>query len=115
MRNGQDYIFKIATEDWEFGRIFELNHATFAEEVPQHEPNTSRRLIDRFHEQNTYFICLKGSELIGMVALRDRRPFSLDQKCCCLAIPSMLTAEGIATDVSIDVKRLFRVLGRASG
>ncbi len=80
MHNGQDYIFKIATEDWEFERIFELNHATFAEEVPQHEPNSSRRLIDRFHDQNTYFICLKGSDLIGMVALRDRRPFSLDQK-----------------------------------
>ena len=80
MRNDHDYIFKVATEDWEFERIFELNHATFTEEVPQHESNSSRRLIDRFHDQNTYFICLKGSDLIGMVALRDRRPFSLDQK-----------------------------------
>ena len=80
MRSGQDYTFKIATEDWEFEKIFELNYATFAEEVPQHEPNSSRLLVDRFHDQNTYFICLNGRNLIGMVALRDRRPFSLDQK-----------------------------------
>ena len=80
MHSAQDYTFKIATEEWEFEKIFELNHVTFAEEVPQHQPNSSRLLVDRFHEQNTYFIGLKGRELVGMVALRDRRPFSLDQK-----------------------------------
>ena len=74
------HTFKIATEEWEFERIFELNYATFVEEVPQHDPNVSRRLVDRFHGENTYFICLSGDELVGMVAVRDRRPFSLDQK-----------------------------------
>lgn len=72
--------FKIATEEWELEQVFELNYATFVEEVPQHDRNSSRRLIDRFHDENTYFICLKGNELVGMVALRDRRPFSLDEK-----------------------------------
>ena len=74
------HTFKVATEEWEFERIFELNYATFVEEVPQHDPNTSRRLVDPFHSENTYFICLNGGELVGMVAVRDRRPFSLDQK-----------------------------------
>ena len=74
------HTFKIATEEWEFDRIFELNYATFVEEVAQHDPNTSRRLVDRFHSENTYFICLSRDELVGMVAVRDRRPFSLDQK-----------------------------------
>ena len=72
--------FKIATEEWELEQVFELNYATFVEEVPQHDGNSSRRLVDRFHDENTYFICLKGNELAGMVALRDRRPFSLDEK-----------------------------------
>ena len=72
--------FKVATEEWELERVFELNYATFVEEVPQHDRNPSRRLVDRFHDENTYFICLRGSELAGMVALRDRRPFSLDEK-----------------------------------
>ena len=38
------------------------------------------RLVDKFHEQNTYFICLQGRRLLGMVASRGNRPFSLDQK-----------------------------------
>lgn len=72
--------FKIATEEWELEQVFELNYATFVEEVPQHDRNSSRKLVDRFHDENTYFICLRGNELVGMVALRDRRPFSLDEK-----------------------------------
>ena len=80
MKGDQGFTFKIATEEWEFERIFELNYATFVEEVPQHDHNPSRRLVDMFHGENTYFICLKGNELAGMVALRDKRPFSLDKK-----------------------------------
>ncbi len=75
-----DLTFKIATEEWELEQVFRLNYATFVEEVPQHDRNSSRRLIDRFHDENTYFICLRGKDLAGMVALRDRRPFSLDEK-----------------------------------
>ena len=75
-----DLTFKIATEQWELEQVFELNYATFVEEVPQHDRNSSRRLVDRFHDENTYFICLRGNDLAGMVALRDRRPFSLDEK-----------------------------------
>ena len=76
----QGLTFKIATEEWELEQVFELNYATFVEEVPQHDRNSSRRLVDRFHDENTYFICLRGNDLAGMVALRDRRPFSLDEK-----------------------------------
>ena len=72
--------YKVATEAWEFELISELNYATFVEEVPQHDPNLSRRLVDRFHDENTYLICLSGCELIGMVAVRHQRPFSLDEK-----------------------------------
>ena len=72
--------FKIATEDWEFEQIHELNYATFVEEIPQHVENSAGRLVDQFHEENTYFICLQGRHLVGMVAARGNRPFSLDHK-----------------------------------
>lgn len=72
--------FKIATEDWEFELVHRLNYKTFVEEIPQHEPSPDRRLIDKFHAENTYVVCLCGTQLAGMVAVRARRPFSLDQK-----------------------------------
>ena len=77
---GGGYTFKKATEDWELEQISQLNYETFVEELPQHEQHPSRRLIDQFHEDNTYFICLRAGELVGMVAVRDQRPFSLDRK-----------------------------------
>ena len=72
--------FKIASEEWEFERIAELNYKTFVEEIPQHERNTERSLLDKFHSENTYIICTRGKKLLGMMAVRDKRPFSLDQK-----------------------------------
>lgn len=72
--------FKIATEDWEFETIHRLNYRTFVEEIPQHAPAAIPRLVDKFHAQNTYVICLSGDQLIGMLAFRGQRPFSLDQK-----------------------------------
>jgi len=74
------YLFKIATSKDEAEQIHRLNYETFVEEIPQHAPNTTRRLVDRFHDDNTYLICLRGGELVGMVAVRGVRPFSLDQK-----------------------------------
>ncbi len=73
-------IFKIASEPSEFEQIHQLNYETFVEEIPQHERNAERRLVDRFHAENTYFICVDGKRLVGMAAMRDQRPFSLDQK-----------------------------------
>jgi predicted N-acetyltransferase YhbS len=64
----------------EFEAIHRLNHEVFAGEIPQHTPNSSHRLVDRFHEENTYVVCLSAHELVGMVCGRCTRPFSLDQK-----------------------------------
>lgn len=72
--------YKIATEQTEFEAIHRLNYQAFVEEIPQHAPNPQRMLIDRFHEQNTYVICLAGNRVVGMVCGRCARPFSLDQK-----------------------------------
>ena len=78
--NGPGLVFKQADEAWEFEEIFQLNYASFVEEVPQHPSNDDRALVDRFHDENTYFICRRGRELVGMICVRDRRPFSLDEK-----------------------------------
>src|SRR5882672_7008769 len=72
--------FKIASEDWELEAIHRLNYKTFVEEIPQHARNPEQRLVDKFHAENTYAICLHGERLVGMVTGRGARPFSLDQK-----------------------------------
>ena len=76
----QPVAYKVATEECEFEQIHRLNYLTFVEEIPQHEPNSAGTLVDRFHDKNTYFIALRDRELVGMLAFRDERPFSLDSK-----------------------------------
>src|SRR5437868_355696 len=72
--------FKVACEEWEFEQIHRLNYRTFAEEIPQHAANGRGELVDRFHEANVYVVGVRGRELLGMVALRFDRPFSVEQK-----------------------------------
>jgi aspartate aminotransferase-like enzyme len=84
MMNGNDIndglLFKIASLDSELEQVYRLNYETFVDEIPQHGENAEKRLVDKYHEENTYLICLDGDTLIGMLAVRDKRPFSLDQK-----------------------------------
>jgi aspartate aminotransferase-like enzyme len=80
MKSESPLRFKIATEEWEFEAIHRLNYKTFVEEIPQHERNPEQRLVDKFHAENTYAICLAGNEVVGMVCGRAQRPFSLDKK-----------------------------------
>jgi aspartate aminotransferase-like enzyme/predicted N-acetyltransferase YhbS len=75
-----EYFFKIATTYDEFEQIHRLNYQTFSEEIPQHQKNAEQRLVDQFHAENTYIICIKEKEVVGMIAVREKRPFSLDRK-----------------------------------
>jgi GNAT superfamily N-acetyltransferase len=72
--------FKVAGTAAEREQIHQLNYQAFVEEIPQHPPNPERRLVDRFDAENTYMIGLAGEQVAAMCALRDQRPFSLDQK-----------------------------------
>lgn len=74
------YDFKFANQDVEIEQIHQLNYTAFVEEIPQHEPNPEHRLVDQFHPENTYAIALLGEEVVAMLALRSKRPFSLDRK-----------------------------------
>lgn len=73
-------IFKIADEEWEFQEVNKLNYETFVEEIPQHHRNQNKELRDKFDAENTYIIALANSKLVGMLAVRSKRPFSLDHK-----------------------------------
>jgi predicted N-acetyltransferase YhbS len=64
----------------DFEAIHRLNYHTFVDEIPQHSPNEERRLVDRFHDENTYIVCADADRVVGMVCGRCTRPFSLDQK-----------------------------------
>lgn len=72
--------FKVAEDPGEFEQIFRLGYETFVEEIPQHEANPQRRHVDRFHRDNLYIVALDGRDVVGMIALRGTRPFSLDEK-----------------------------------
>ena len=74
------FTVKIADQQWELDEICQLNHQTFSEEIPQHGKTSNGFLIDKFHSENQYVICIYLNEIVGMVALRDNRPFSLDYK-----------------------------------
>lgn len=72
--------FKIATEVEEYEQIHALNYKTFVKEIPQHGSNEEEKLVDKFHSENMYCICLRDGKLLGMLACRGNRPFSLDHK-----------------------------------
>jgi N-acyl-L-homoserine lactone synthetase len=72
--------YGIARDAAEFEAIHRLNYRAFVEEIPQHPPNAERRLVDRFHAENTYVVAKRNDEIIGMVCVRGQRPFSLDSK-----------------------------------
>lgn len=73
-------IYKIANTQDEYNQIFQLNYATFVDEIPQHEENNEKILVDKFHDKNIYIIAKKEKEVIAMISLCAERPFSLDEK-----------------------------------
>ncbi len=73
-------VFKIATTADEFEQIHRLNYQTFVGEIPQHAPNPEGWLVDKFHAENVYLIGVRDGKVIAMMAVRRRRPFSLDAK-----------------------------------
>lgn len=80
MNESRNLCFKVADSPDEFEAIHRLNYRTFVEEIPQHRRNGEERLVDKFHDENTYFICLDDGKLAGMICGRAKRPFSLDYK-----------------------------------
>ncbi len=74
------FTFKLADTPAEIEQIQALHYKTFVEEIPQHHPNEARRHVDKFHDDNVYVISLRDDEVVGSLAVRTHRPFSLDGK-----------------------------------
>ncbi len=72
--------FKTADTAEEIEQIHRLNHEVFAEEVGQHRQTPERRLIDKFHQRNRYFIATKGSLVVGMISVHDGPDFSVESR-----------------------------------
>ncbi|WP_409305176.1 aminotransferase class V-fold PLP-dependent enzyme [Peribacillus sp. SCS-155] len=103
----QSLVYKIADQNDEMEQIYSLNYRTFVEEIPQHPRNGTSTLVDRFDSENTYIIAKKADEVVGMIAVRGTRPFSLDQK-----IPNLddyLAADSNPCEIRLlSVKEKFR-------
>jgi hypothetical protein len=105
MSPGAGYWWKRAETPGEIEQIHELNHRTFVEEIRQQPDGGGRRLVDRFHEKNRYFIALRGARVVGMVSVNDRPPFSIEER-----LPDPEALEGRALGES----RCRRSAGTAS-
>ncbi|MBL0926844.1 MAG: aminotransferase class V-fold PLP-dependent enzyme [Phycisphaerales bacterium] len=83
------FTFGQATTPDDFEQIHRLNHATFVDEIRQHQATGDGRLVDKFHDKNLYFVAKRSGSVIGMVSVHDRPPFSVASK---LADPSVLAS-----------------------
>ena len=86
------YVFKTAETADELEQVHGLNYRTFVREIPQHPDGGSGRLVDKFHDKNTYLIGLKHGRLAGMLAAHDRPPFSVAGR---LPDPAVLDRPGL--------------------
>ncbi|WP_349237151.1 aminotransferase class V-fold PLP-dependent enzyme [Bacillus sp. REN3] len=99
--------YKIATDPNEWEQIHQLNHLTFVEEIPQHEKQESNRLVDQFHEENVYIVAKKNDEVVGMIAVRSNRPFSLDRKL--EDLDDYLPADAVPCEIRLlSIKKEYR-------
>ncbi len=86
-----NYVFKRAETKLEFEQVHRLNHRTFVDEIPQHQPTGTGALVDKFHHKNLYLIVLRDQRVVGMVSTHDQPPFSVAER---LPDPAILHRNG---------------------
>lgn len=74
------YRFEVAQSDAYRDQVREFLYATFVVEIPHYTTDVPGRFVDRFDEDNLYLLALCDDRVVGTMALRDRRPFSLDER-----------------------------------
>jgi predicted N-acetyltransferase YhbS len=83
------YQFKFADSDEEYASIRRLNHEVFAAELGQHETQADGLLADRFEEKSRYIVAIHEERVVGMVAIHDQAPYSIEKR---LGSPAVLDA-----------------------
>jgi hypothetical protein len=74
------FHFKAAETPEEMEQVHRLNYRTFVKEICQHDDNGQGRLVDKFHQWNTYFLALLDDRVIGMLSVHDHLPFSVESR-----------------------------------
>ena len=111
MNTEQNLKFKIASEEWEFEAIHSLNYKTFVEEIPQHQHSGEKRLVDKFHRENTYVICLEGERLVGRLDPKLHREQGLLEIRALWWEPGVRASQGRQAALEAAVERLARLTG----
>ena len=86
------YVFKRAETSEELEQVHQLNYRTFVREIPQYPDDGNGYLIDKFHDKNIYFVCLRSDRVVGMISCHDGPPFSVAER---LSDPSILYRPGM--------------------
>jgi aspartate aminotransferase-like enzyme len=86
------YVFKPAQTSDEIEAVHRLNYHTFVRELQQYPDTGAGRLVDKFHDKNTYFIALRDGVVIGMISVHGQAPFSVASR---LPDPSILSRPGV--------------------
>jgi aspartate aminotransferase-like enzyme len=73
-------LFRQAVSAADLEQIHALNHRVFAEEIAQHGRESSGLLVDRFHEQNNYFVAVRDEVVIGMISAHAGPEFSVKRR-----------------------------------
>lgn len=73
-------LFRQAVSPADLEQIHALNHRVFAEEIAQHGTHPSGLLVDRFHEQNRYFVAIREDVVIGMISAHPGPEFSVKRR-----------------------------------
>jgi len=108
----------LAESDEELEQLHRLNYQTFVDELPQHAETGNGQLVDKFHDKNIYFVALSDGRAVGMLAVHDRPPFSIEDK---MSDPESLLTLGarplevrlMAIDPEHRATKLFAALGYA--
>src|SRR5262245_61897629 len=74
------YVFKRAETSEELKQVHQLNYRTFVREIPQYPDDGNGYLIDKFHDKNIYFVCLRSDRVVGMISCHDGPPFSVAER-----------------------------------
>lgn len=74
------YRFGWAESQSDYEALRRLNHEVFASELGQHAETAEGVLVDRFEKKSRFLLAWRGDEVVGMVALNDQPPFSVEQK-----------------------------------
>jgi len=83
------FVYRSAQSEDDYDKLRRLNHAAFAEELGQHEPQPDGRLVDRFEGKSRFLLALDGERLAAMVCWSMQRPFSVESR---LPDPDILDA-----------------------